>query len=193
MEEEEDNIVNINDLKDDSLIVSTTPTNTGAPSIGSGILPVSLKPLEENPLPTNSTIENLTRNVFDKTSFNKTIDTSFSQLGLKNVPNPSFFDVNLAIIPDFWILYDKFFYDIPKEGATNSHRYLAQTSGDYADFERIQEEINALLDEISELRVENVDLRRDNANLEVLAAEARSLQALEANEVATRAQAQFGS
>tara|TARA_B110000879_G_scaffold156721_1_gene202419 strand:+ start:791 stop:1372 length:582 start_codon:yes stop_codon:yes gene_type:complete len=193
MEEEEDNIVNINDLKDDSLIVSTTPTNTGAPSIGSGILPVSLKPLEENPLPTNSTIENLTRNVFDKTSFNKTIDTSFSQLGLKNAPNPSFFDVNLAIIPDFWILYDKFFYDIPKEGATNSHRYLAQTSGDYADFERIQEEINALLDEISELRVENVDLRRDNANLEVLAAEARSLQALEANEVATRAQAQFGS
>ena len=193
MEEEEDNIVNINDLKDDSLIVSTTPTNTGAPSIGSGILPVSLKPLEENPLPTKSTIENLTRNVFDKTSFNKTIDTSFSQLGLKNAPNPSFFDVNLAIIPDFWILYDKFFYDIPKEGATNSHRYLAQTSGDYADFERIQEEINALLDEISELRVENVDLRRDNANLEVLAAEARSLQALEANEVATRAQAQFGS
>ena len=131
--------------------------------------------------------------MFDKTSFNKTIDTSFSQLGLKNAPNPSFFDVNLAIIPDFWILYDKFFYDIPKEGATNSHRYLAQTSGDYADFERIQEEINALLDEISELRVENVDLRRDNANLEVLAAEARSLQALEANEVATRAQAQFGS
>ena len=193
MEEEEDNIVNINDLKDDSLIVSTTPTNTGAPSIGSGILPVSLKPLEENPLPTNSTIENLTRNVFDKTSFNKTIDTSFSQLGLKNAPNPSFFDVNLAIIPDFWILYDKFFYDIPKEGATNSHAYLARTSGDYADFERIQEEINALLDEISELRVENVDLRRDNANLEVLAAEARSLQALEANEVATRAQAQFGS
>ena len=193
MEEEEDNIVNINDLKDDSLIVSTTPTNTGAPSIGSGILPVSLKPLEENPLPTNSTIENLTRNVFDKTSFNKTIDTSFSQLGLKNVPNPSFFDVNLAIIPDFWILYDKFFYDIPKEGATNSHRYLAQTSGDYADFERIQEEINALLDEISELRVENVDLRRDNANLEVLAAEARSLQALEANEVATRSLSQFGS
>ena len=193
MEEEEDNIVNINDLKDDSLIVSTTPTNTGAPSIGSGILPVSLKPVEENPLPTKSTIENLTRNVFDKTSFNKTIDTSFSQLGLKNAPNPSFFDVNLAIIPDFWILYDKFFYDIPKEGATNSHRYLAQTSGDYADFERIQEEINALLDEISELRVENVDLRRDNANLEVLAAEARSLQALEANEVATRAQAQFGS
>ena len=187
MEEEEDNIV------DDSFIADTNPTNTGAPSIGSGILPVSLKPVEENPLPTKSTIENLTRNVFDKTSFNKTIDTSFSQLGLKNTPNPSFFDVNLATIPDFWILYDKFFYDIPKEGPTNSHAYLARTSGDYADFERIQEEINALLDEISELRVENVELRQDNANLEILAAEARSLRAVEANEVAIRTQAQFGS
>lgn len=179
--EEEDNII------DNTPDIESNPPIKGAPSIGSGILPVDLKPVEENPLPTKSTIENLTRNVFDKTSFNKTIDTSFSQLGLKNTPNPSFFDVNLATIPDFWILYDKFFYDIPKEGATNSHRYLAQTSGDYADFERIQEEINALLDEISELRVENVDLRQDNANLEILAAEARSLRAVEANRISTQA------
>ena len=163
---------------------STPPPITGSPQIGSGDLPVPglLQP-PENPLPTSSTIENLTRNVFDKTSFNKTIDTNFSQLGLTNTQNPSFFDVNLATIPDFWILYDKFFYDIPKEGATNSHRYLSVTSGDYADFERIQEEINALLDEISELREENVELRTDNANLSVLAAEATS------NRLATEARA----
>lgn len=153
--------------------------NTGFASKGSGDLPVNLTPIEENPLPTKATIENLTRNVFDKTTFNKTIDTNFSQLGLTNVQDPSFFDINLATIPDFWILYDKFFYEIPKEGATNSHRYLAQTSGDYADFERIQEEINALLDEISELRLENVELRQENANLEILAAEARSARSTE--------------
>jgi hypothetical protein len=145
--------------------------NTGFAPKGSGDLPVNLTPIEENPLPTKSTIENLTRNVFDKTTFNKTIDT--------NVQDPSFFDINLATIPDFWTLYDKFFYEIPKEGATNSHRYLAQTSGDYADFERIQEEINALLDEISELRLENVGLRQENANLEILAAEARSARSTE--------------
>lgn len=153
--------------------------NTGFAPKGSGDLPVNLTPIEENPLPTKSTIENLTRNVFDKTTFNKTIDTNFSQLGLTNVQDPSFFDINLATIPDFWTLYDKFFYEIPKEGATNSHRYLAQTSGDYADFERIQEEINALLDEISELRLENVGLRQENANLEILAAEARSARSTE--------------
>lgn len=153
--------------------------NTGFAPRGSGDLPVNLTPIEENPLPTKSTIENLTRNVFDKTTFNKTIDTNFSQLGLTNVQDPSFFDINLATIPDFWTLYDKFFYEIPKEGATNSHRYLAQTSGDYADFERIQEEINALLDEISELRLENVGLRQENANLEILAAEARSARSVE--------------
>ena len=153
--------------------------NTGFAPKGSGDLPVNLTPIEENPLPTKSTIENLTRNVFDKTTFNKTIDTNFSQLGLTNVQDPSFFDINLATIPDFWTLYDKFFYEIPKEGVTNSHRYLAQTSGDYADFERIQEEINALLDEISELRLENVGLRQENANLEILAAEARSARSTE--------------
>ena len=49
----------------------------------------------------------------------------------------------------------------------------------YADFERIQEEINALLDEISELRLENVGLRQENANLEILAAEARAARSTE--------------
>ena len=173
--EEEDNII------DNTPDIESNPPIKGAPSIGSGILPVDLKPLEENPLPSKSTIENLTRNVFDKTSFNKTIDTSFSQLGLKNAPNPSFFDVNLAIIPDFWILYDKFFYDIPKEGPTNSHAYLARTSGEYANFELIQEQIQALLDEIAELREENVDLRIENVDLAVSGStSAAQLQALQA-------------
>ena len=160
------------------LTISQNENSTGAPQIGSGTEFVSLPTPIENPIPNSSTIENLTRNVFDKTTFNKTIDTNFSQLGLINAPDPSFFDVNLATIPDFWILYDKFFYEIPKEGNTNSHRYLALTSGDYADFEKVQEEINALLDEISELRVENVNLRTENADLEVLAAEARSARSI---------------
>ena len=136
------------------------------------------KPQPTTESSTSGSIANLNRQVFNKQKFKDTVNTSFTQLGAQQ-PDPSFFDINLATIPDFWILYDKFFYEIPKEGATNSHRYLAQTSGDYADFERIQEEINALLDEISELRVENVELRQDNANLEILAAEARSARAVD--------------
>ena len=111
-------------------------------------------------------ISNLSQTVFDKQAFNETIDTDFSELGNTNTPDPSFFDVNLATPPDFWILYDKFFFDIPKEGDTDSHTYLVQTSGDYANFERDQSAMQDLMDEIAGLRIENVDLRIDKINLE---------------------------
>ena len=111
-------------------------------------------------------ISNLSQTVFDKQAFNETIDTDFSELGNTNTPDPSFFDVNLATQPDFWILYDKFFFDIPKEGDTDSHTYLVQTSGDYANFERDQSAMQDLMDEIAGLRIENVDLRIDKINLE---------------------------
>ena len=34
------------------------------------------------------------------------------------------FDLNLATIKDFFTLYSNFFYEIPKEGETNSHTFL---------------------------------------------------------------------
>ena len=93
---------------------------------------------------------------FDKDKFNETVDTNFSQL--INVPDPSFFDRDLADLSDFWYLYDKFFYIIPKLGEIESHQYLAKTSGEYADFATINDEIQALLDEIAGLRKENLNL-----------------------------------
>ena len=109
---------------------------------------------------------NLSQTVFDKQAFNETIDTEFSELGNTNTPDPSFFDVDLATQQDFFTLYDKFFFDIPKEGDTDSHTYLVQTSGDYANFERDQSAMQDLMDEIAGLRIENVDLRIDKINLE---------------------------
>jgi|TARA_R110000744_G_scaffold7540_4_gene26057 hypothetical protein len=111
-------------------------------------------------------IANLTKEVFDKSSFNETLDIAFSQLGPENQLDPSFFDVSLATLEDFWTLYDNFFYDIPKTGP-NSHETLAQRSGEYANYELIQEQIQALLDEIAEIREENVELRIENINLTV--------------------------
>jgi|TARA_R110000744_G_scaffold234464_2_gene352267 hypothetical protein len=112
-------------------------------------------------------ISNLTKQVFDKNKFRETIDISFTQLGVQNPLDESFFDSSLATLEDFWTLYDKFFYDIPKEGDTNSHSYLALTSGEYANFELIQEEIQALLDEIGEIRIENVELKTAQSLLEI--------------------------
>tara|TARA_R110001592_G_scaffold346703_1_gene639440 strand:+ start:420 stop:788 length:369 start_codon:yes stop_codon:yes gene_type:complete len=104
---------------------------------------------------------NLNRQVFDKDKFNETVDTEFSQLITK--PDPSFFDLNLATLKDFWLLYDKFFYDIPKLGNIESHEYLAKTSGEYANVDNISSEVQVLLDEIASLREENLELRQNEA------------------------------
>jgi hypothetical protein len=104
----------------------------------------------------------LNRQVFDKSEFNDTFSTEFTQL--VSTPDPSFFDVDLATQEDFFILYEKFFYEIPKEGDINSHTYLIQTSGEYVNFIPQQEEITALLQEISELRRENLELRQEFAS-----------------------------
>ena len=107
---------------------------------------------------------NLNRQVFSKEKFNETIDTSFSQLGPQQ-SDPSFFDINLATQEDFFTLYDKFFFEIPKEGDTNSHAYLIQESSGYVGFQQNQEEIQALLQEIADLREENLTLRQENVTL----------------------------
>ena len=101
---------------------------------------------------------------FDRDAFNATVNTEFTQL--TNVPDPSFFDVDLATISDFWYLYDKFFYIIPKLGEVESHQYLAKTSEEYSGFATINEEIKALLDEIAELRKENLELIKEATNLD---------------------------
>tara|TARA_R110000803_G_scaffold34811_3_gene75739 strand:- start:3353 stop:3703 length:351 start_codon:yes stop_codon:yes gene_type:complete len=105
----------------------------------------------------------LSRQVFDKAKFNETVNTEFTQL--VTPPDPSFFDVNLATEEDFWILYDKFFYLIPKEGEINSHSYLVQTSGEYINYEPNNEEIKSLLEEIAELREENLEVRQQIADV----------------------------
>ena len=104
----------------------------------------------------------LYKNVFDKDKFNNTVNNKFVQL--IEPADPSFFDVNLATPEDFWILYDKFFYQIPKKGEINSHEYLIETSGDYANYNQQQEEIKALLEEIEELRKDNLEMRQKLAS-----------------------------
>ena len=159
---------------------NNTTGNTGSPQVGSGQANLALTPTVPNPssqaVEANAQLQtsNLSQTVFDKQAFNETIDTEFSELGNTNTPDPSFFDVDLATQQDFFTLYDKFFFDIPKEGDTDSHTYLVQTSGDYVNFERDQAALKELLDEIADLRGENVKLRIDKVNLEVKVATTES-------------------
>lgn len=92
------------------------------------------------------------KQVFDKNSFGKVIDTQFHQL-LNNIveENPTF------TIDDFFQLYEDLFYQIPKEGDTNSHRYMLERSAEYLGVIVSQDDIQALLDEITNLRQQVVD------------------------------------
>lgn len=105
---------------------------------------------------------NLNKNVFKKEDFLKTVDTSFKQL----VSPPT--EVAPAFtVEDFFVEYENLFFDIPQEGETNSHQYLAQRSGEYISFDRTNDEIQALLEEIAALRQENIDLQQQVFDLEI--------------------------
>ena len=98
----------------------------------------------------------LNKQVFLKNEFYNTVNTNFSQL--VDVPISTIFDINQATLEDFFELYSKFFFEIPKEGIINSHEYLIKESGDYVGFNKDNTEIQALLEEITSLREENLNL-----------------------------------
>jgi hypothetical protein len=98
----------------------------------------------------------LNRQVFLKDEFYNTINTNFSEL--VNVIPDAIFDINQATVGDFFELYNKIFFEIPKEGTTNSHEFLVKESGEYINFSQNNEEIQALLEEINILRQENLNL-----------------------------------
>jgi hypothetical protein len=92
------------------------------------------------------------KQVFDKNTFGRVINTQFSQL-LNNVTEetPEF------TIEDFFDLYENLFYQIPKEGDTNSHRYILEKEADYLGIIINQDDIQALLDVITNLRQQVLD------------------------------------
>jgi len=101
----------------------------------------------------------LNKRVFSKNQYQKVIDTSFTQLvplnQIDTVPTSS------VSVDQFFEYYNQLFFDIPKFGEVNSHEYLIQTSQEYIGTSNIVNgEIQALIDEITELRQENLDLQQ---------------------------------
>ena len=91
----------------------------------------------------------LLKNVFNKIQYAKTINTSFTELGVTSIAE------DLAQQPSvdkFFELYNSLFYDIPPNGETNSHEFLVRQSGEYINFDQDSEEIEALRAEITQLR-----------------------------------------
>ena len=98
----------------------------------------------------------LTTQKFNKVSFEKRIDTEFSEL--ITTPGSNIFnkltDDTSRDINKFFTLYNEIFYDIPKEGPTQSHKYLIQQSSEYINFNPNSELIATLRQEITDLREE---------------------------------------
>jgi hypothetical protein len=92
------------------------------------------------------------KQVFDKNAFSRVINTQFSQLlNNQSEETPTF------TIDDFFQLYEQLFYQIPKEGDTNSHRYILEKEAGYLNVIVNQDDIQALLDEITNLRQQVLD------------------------------------
>jgi uncharacterized protein YbgA (DUF1722 family) len=93
---------------------------------------------------------NIQKQVFDKTTFPKVVDTQFHQLINSNqvAETPTF------TLEDFFNLYEQLFYQIPKTGDSNSHQYILQKEADYLGVKINTDDIQALLAEITSLRQE---------------------------------------
>jgi hypothetical protein len=90
------------------------------------------------------------KQVFNKTTFPKVVDTQFNQLINSNQVDetPTF------TLEDFFLLYDQLFYQIPKEGDSNSHRAILQKEADYLGINLNTDDLQTLLAEITTLRQE---------------------------------------
>jgi hypothetical protein len=100
----------------------------------------------------------LQKQVYDRNQYKQVIDTSFTQL-----VQPTTQDTSSALpsVNQFFDYYNQLFFDIPKFGEVNSHEYLIKTSTEYIGASsEISNELQALIDEVTELRQENLDLQQ---------------------------------
>lgn len=105
----------------------------------------------------------LNKTVFNKSQYSKTIDTSFSQLGVKTIQEEL---DEQPTTEEFFSLYNELFYLIDERGDTNSHEFLIKQSSDYIDFDENIEEITELQKEIAQLRTELLDCQKRIVELE---------------------------
>ena len=103
---------------------------------------------------------NLTRNSFSKTQYPKVIDTEFSQLTPQNTEPVAVQNVS---VDEFFVLYNKLFFDIPQRG-NNSHETLITTSTEYIGYNPLTTELEALQQEITQLRRQLLDERSGALN-----------------------------
>jgi hypothetical protein len=102
----------------------------------------------------------LSKKIYNKSAYLNTIDTQFTELVpiLPPVVDP-------VSVGEFFVLYNDLFYEIPKEGEVNSHQFLIKSSVEYVGSQSTSNDIQALLNEITTLREENLVLQQSIVDL----------------------------
>jgi hypothetical protein len=100
----------------------------------------------------------LSKQVFAKSQYERVIDTSFTQL-LQPTPTSSVVLPTVSVT-EFFQNYQQLFFVIPKFGDTESHEYLIKTSQEYIGSFNNDDTIQALVEEITNLRQENLTLQQ---------------------------------
>jgi hypothetical protein len=103
----------------------------------------------------------LNKTLYPRSIYENVIDTTFIQ----NTPPPPIEDT--ITIEQFFMFYDKLFYDIPVVGDINSHAYIVKRSGEYINFDNTNEDIQVLLDEITSLQQELLTANQTILNLQI--------------------------
>lgn len=88
------------------------------------------------------------KTVYTSATLGRVVDTSFSTFGVTTPVEET------DTVEELFRLYDNLYLQIPVEGDVNSHRYLVQRSSELLTTVETNNDIQPLLDEISELRTE---------------------------------------
>lgn len=88
---------------------------------------------------------NLYQQAVTTREFNRVVNTEFSTF-TDVTPEEDF------TVEDFFVEYERLYYEIPAEGENNSHEYLIRRSSELVDLETESTDIQPLLDEIASLR-----------------------------------------
>jgi hypothetical protein len=99
------------------------------------------------------------KTVFDNAKFNRVVDRNFHTFMIPPVDTTDDIDT-------FFRLYEDLYYVIDIMGDRNSHEYLVKKSSELLNFDAVTQDIQPLLDEIAQLRGENLSLNQQILTLQ---------------------------
>ena len=108
---------------------------------------------------------NLSKKVYAKNQYEKVINTKFSQLATS--PSTTPVATPTISVDEFFQNYNQIFFQIPKFGTTNSHEYLIKTSSEYINYTPVNNDIQALIEEINLLQQQNLELNQQLIDLQL--------------------------